>query len=268
MSLGKNAPLQKCALCSEVRHLVESHIIPRWVYARIAADQPGRPVPVVVKDGVAMMKSEQLTKYLLCRPCEDQIGRWEKHAAQVSYNAGQFPALTTALANVAPDRWNTPKITITDLSSLDADALARFGTSVFWRAASCPDLCPTIRLGKYKDELRAYLRKEAPFPETVRRILWLLNTPDLPQAQQILTMPSFEKEKTTRMYHFGVFGLYFELWVGGQHLGRLHLACLARTGRAAVTNGYRQVPGMYAEAGRAKPKGAFAKHMAERRRNA
>ncbi len=267
MSIGKNAPTRACALCLNVRPLVESHVVPRWVYKRMAEMVPARPVPVAIEDGIVMFKSDQLADYLLCRPCEDTMGRWDNYASKVSYNKGSFPGLEHALAHVVPDPFNTPKVTISDVSGLDARTLVLFGTSVLWRAAASPHLCPSIRLGPYFDRFLGYLLSEGslPFPERARLLLHLLHTPEAPEVQQLLMTPGNGKNRSSHLHRFGVFGMCFELFTGGQHLRSFDGGCLAGTSRAVVTNGYRHVPDLYTQAKAATPKGGFAKHIGRTR---
>ena len=265
MSIGKEAPIGPCALCRVVSPLIDSHIIPRWAYRRIAQDRPERPVPVAVENGVVMFQSKQLADFLLCEPCEGIVKAWDDYGAEVSYDQGRFPALEHALAHVVADPFNSPRITTTDLSLLDAGALVLFGTSVLWRAAACRKLCPTIRLGPYFEPFRSFLLSSGrqPFPNKARLVLQLLNTPETPQAQQIISKPAAGRHRTNRLFRVLLFGMSFELFVGGaaQDLQRLDLCCLARTKRAFVTDGYRHVPDLYNQAKRSTPKGAFAKHV-------
>ncbi len=239
MSIGKGAPIEPCALCTVPSALIHSHILPRWAYKRIAEDRPDRPVPVAVEGDVVMFQSTQLADFLLCAGCEDKTRAWDGYAAQVSYAKGKFPILEHALANVIPDPGNTTRLTIADVSGLDVSALVLFGTSVLWRAAACPNLCPTMRFGPYFDTFRTFVLAggKAPFPSKARLLLTLMHTPNVPQAQQVITKPGAGRMQSCRMYRFMVFGMCFELFVGGleSHLRSFDGGCLARTQRVVVT---------------------------------
>lgn len=265
VSIGKNAPTAPCALCVVPSALINSHVVPRWAYKRIAEDRPDRPVPVAVENDVVMFQSNQLADFLLCEVCEDKTRRWDDYAAKVSYDKGRFPILEHALANVIPDPGNTTRVTIADVSDLDVNSLVLFGTSVLWRAAACPQLCPTIQFGPYLETFRAFVWAggQAAFPSNARLLLTLMNTPDVSQAQQVITKPSAGRMRSSRLYRFMVFGMCFELLVGGldADLQAWDGGCLARTKRVVLTDGYRHVPDLYTQARRATPKGKFAKHI-------
>ena len=75
-------PVAQCALCGRVRKLCRSHIIPRFFIRDLRADGPnwfehdlsGTSPPAVKQDG--------WKEHLLCRNCEEKIGRWEKTVSE------------------------------------------------------------------------------------------------------------------------------------------------------------------------------------------
>jgi hypothetical protein len=251
-------PVAQCKLCPTVGPLTWSHIVSRWTYRRIVQTaDPGQPVPAQVRDGVAMLSSDQLADFLLCPACEDLIRPWETYVSTISRDEAGFPALTTALAHLIPGGVGTVTRGA-DISTLDVDAIAKFGVSVLWRAAACPRLFPKLRLGPCYDAFAQYLRGLAPFPSQACLLLHLIDRDDVPQLSQLIAPPSVSKHRDHHCYAFLIFGMSFEFHVGGRDLSAYEFACLPRTGRALVVDGHRQLRGIAQQAFGAEAKGALA----------
>jgi hypothetical protein len=90
-------PVRPCRLCATVGPLTWSHILPRWTYKRITEmGEPGRTVPVQVRDGVAMLNGKQLADFLMCGACEDKFHHWETYVSEVRELMGHDDLETTA----------------------------------------------------------------------------------------------------------------------------------------------------------------------------
>jgi hypothetical protein len=178
-------PIAPCKLCSKVGTLTDSHIIPQFAYRRVtqmASPTEKNKTPVQVGEGIAMFKADQLSEYLLCRACEEMFGGWEKYVAGVTWKDGAFPLLDAALAHLivgGPDDFRPARLA----ECSDIEAISKFGTSVLWRSAACPDLMKNaICLGPHFDRFREYLLGEAPFPENARLVLQIVNSDEVSAA--------------------------------------------------------------------------------------
>jgi hypothetical protein len=74
--------------------LIDSHIIPAWMYRRSARFYPEAGTnPVHAGGGYSILDPSQLTDYLLCQGCEDVFRPWETYLSEVSLQVDDsFPA--------------------------------------------------------------------------------------------------------------------------------------------------------------------------------
>lgn len=259
------APIAPCTLCLKTEPLTWSHIIPRWIYRRIiqTGGKGDPPVPVQVRNGTLGFDAEQMATYLLCKQpsenaCEDRLGVWEDYVSQLAYKDGAFPALATARANLIAG--GTPGKEAGRLASLNVDFIARFGASVLWRGSQFRKELPSLQLGPYADELRRYLRDEAPFPKNARMLLTLMDNDEVPQLSQMLLLPGSWRHEGNHWHAFMCFGLHFDLIIG-RCLSAFDNVCLVRSERCLIGDGHRQLPHLFKTAKSARPFGTFAKRM-------
>ena len=237
------APVAPCKLCSRVGPLIWSHVVPRWIYRRIAqTGEDGGRIPVRVEDGVARLESDQAATYLLCSQCEDLFRHWESYVSKVSHDDGdEFPALAMARDHLISGASVAENFVVADVSGLDVDAIVLFGVSVLWRAAAWPERFPDVTLGPYFDVFARFLRGEVPFPRRARLLLTLFDRPAFPNLSKLITPPGRGSFRGHPLYAFIFFGMSFEFLVGGNDRHVYDYACLAHTKRAVITNGERHL---------------------------
>jgi len=238
--------------------LIESHIVSQWVYRRILGyDSTGGSHGVAVAAGRAGFSGKQVTKPLLCRPCEDRLGDWENHAARnvLQEDGVTFPALASAVT-VAKDT----EIEVVDLSALDLDKLTRFAVSVFWRADVAGSE-PIVDLGDAREPIRLYLLGAA-LPNDIEVILTLIHQtpPGLPRVDRLLVYPETDTEQPQR-HEFIACGMHFTLFtappsIPAAALPHIAEASFPRRGRGIVSDG-RSIRA--AVAGRAQASTAYGK---------
>lgn len=74
--------LGTCRLCLNESDLQDSHILPKWAYARDEAYS--NPNPVILSDGIARQHSKQHQEHMLCSACEQAFSRREAYVASVT----------------------------------------------------------------------------------------------------------------------------------------------------------------------------------------
>lgn len=209
--------------------LRNSHSISSWAFSRAMA--PGSGQFVNLHQKAATLSNNQRRDYLLCEPCEQAIGRWESYASTLARQADGSTPLLNMLepAPMLEGIYRAP--------SLDVEALARFGVSVFWRASTSAAF-PDFELGPHHEEaLRGYLNGEAAFPDQARLTLAVIKAVDAP-VDQIVASPAGRRADGYRHEHvFVVHGLHFLMSVGSKFPAGIDAMCFVRTGLISLSDG-------------------------------
>lgn len=71
-----NQAAEECHLCRKVKRLVDSHIIPNWVYRDEIRGKGGKMINLSEK----RLDPRAYTMKLLCEDCEEKFSRWENRA--------------------------------------------------------------------------------------------------------------------------------------------------------------------------------------------
>jgi len=222
--------ISSCALCQNVRHLLDSHFLPAAVYKNLI-DPTGPIKNMIVSDGTtASEKSNQMTQPLLCRDCEIlfQQGGESWVLARRLMPDGSF-SLREILKAVHPTSTAPNGDIVYEAASIPEikqEQLVYFAVSIFWRGAVANWDLPT---GKYTkldldpqlvEAFRKYLLGEQPLPSNVVIMLHISAV-----AQPIQTaFPPYPVAPGTPGFHFYIPGMLFTL-IGGQ--GSLYEASLA-----------------------------------------
>jgi hypothetical protein len=137
---------QTCQLCKVQGELLQSHILPEFVY-RPLYDEKHR-FTVVTEEG-NRFQQKGLRERLLCISCERQLSRYEKYASEV---------MNGTLGHRF--RQEQDKIII---ENIDYECFKLFEISVLWRAAvSRQEFFKLVSLGPREEKLRAMLRAGDP----------------------------------------------------------------------------------------------------------
>jgi hypothetical protein len=196
------------------------------------------PKLVNVDGDTAIFGGEQLAEWMLGSECEQRFSTWEKYVAEQALQADDsFPALTAA--KQVPGRvvgnWN-----VVDLSVLDVGTLVRFAASVVWRASKSTVHFPGISLGPYEAAFGAYLLDEnpgTPLPDCARLLVQFIDVQTSPRVDRVVVAPSCSREGSYRVHHFAMFGMWFQMMVGGAIYPAFDEICLSRTGLGVITDG-------------------------------
>jgi hypothetical protein len=209
--------------------LLDSHIIPRWMYKRLLhSAPPGSREMVRLQEDIAIVSGEQLSEHILCVSCEARFSVWEKYvAAKVARQANdRFPGLDA----IEPSRDSADKSQrAIDASALDIDKIVSFAASVFWRA-SVSSVVPDFSLGgKYDEQLRRFLRGESRFPQDLRLFFQLLlRDEDLP-VDHVMTVPRIMRGNGHDVHMFAGCGMLMGLVGGSDFPSMYDDFCLVRS---------------------------------------
>lgn len=236
-----------------------SHIVPNWTYRRlIKGNPPGAPAsPIRVEGAIAIASPEQDAEYMLCRSCEERIGKAETYVASIALQSdGTFPALdaVTTLQAPADSEWS-----VGDASALDVDALTYFALSVIWRA-SVSTLYKGLSLGSnYEAAIGAYLLGHAAVPASARVILELMKPANLPRVDRMVVAPESTRDGSFHVYQFCMFGFWFRILVGGVLPKNTEVFSLSATKRVLLSDGRRLAAAVVPRTKAATAKGRLAK---------
>lgn len=209
-----------CKLCLQEGDLLDSHYLPKWVYATNRAKSLQNPNPVTLSLGQAKQISDQLRGYTFCACCEDRLSKngekWVSAHVPKDYKE-QFP-LQDALIPATPvsigDNINIYKGS--KLAAFDMHQLVYFGISVFWRGAcrewktSKGAIAPSVNLGEYYEPIRGFLLG-GPFPQNVHIVVLIHNLKPVGNAALPVQRG---KSGYGDFYWFYVNGLGFMLYLG------------------------------------------------------
>jgi hypothetical protein len=192
---------------------------------------------MVFGSGFAYQTSDQAQAYLLCEECEARFRREGEDwvLANCLRPGGRFP-LRETLDQAAP-AWRDPEIRIyscTNMAGVSVDAIIYFALSVFWRAAVhrwiIAGHSASIDLGPYEEAFRCFLLHEAPFPGSAALcvLVWARNA-------ELAMNPNSGNEDGFHYHQFGIPGLAFMLFVGGNLPGEYLATSLAPSADRYIT---------------------------------
>lgn len=229
-------PIGDCPLCLGTGlELQDSHILPKWTYRR-AFDKEranGSPHPIMVRGGVAVQTSEQIKEYMLCWPCEQQLGRDESYVSRLAFQEGGALGLLGALPASAVtssyDRDLRMHVRAADLATLDCQAIARFAASVFWRAhvARRPKVQALRLWNPHAESLRRFIRGEAMLPARMCiNVVALANDGEMTSSLATMSaLPSSGARGEDGVHQFIAAGMLFNLVTGAHAVPVLCVAC-------------------------------------------
>jgi hypothetical protein len=200
-------------------------------------------MPVHVGNGAALYRAAQLKEPLLCVPCEQRVGVWDRVGADTSLQLDDtFPARASAKANIIDADARVGLV-----PDLDTEALTRFAVSVLWRASESTIL-PAVKFGaRYAEEFRRYLASDLePFPRRAVLAVHVIDREDgnggykRPRTDRVATEPTQGKPGRLSVHEVKLFGLEFQLMLGNiPDADKIREACFLRTQRVFLNDGDR-----------------------------
>lgn len=195
-----------CALCKTNGKLQNSHIIPEFFYKLVYDPNPRRfrVISAIVSEP-ERYGQKGLRERLLCKDCEQKLGRWENYAKK-SFVDGQGLQITQQNATVF-------------LSNLDYKLFKLFLLSLLWRmSVSTLDFFKEVRLGPYEEKIRLALVNEDPLrPEQCACSMVVVQLSGKTYTDWIVE-PTLAQVGGRHVYALVITGILFNFHVGKQPL--------------------------------------------------
>jgi hypothetical protein len=137
-----------CALCKREEPLVNSHIVPEFLY-RPHYDEKHRTLLFDKRNAPSTMLQKGLREELLCVDCEGRLQVFETYFARFWYKQGALPDVVQG-----------PEVVLT---GIDYSRFKLFVLSIAWRA-SVSTLAPHTSLGPHEEPIRLMLLDAKPGP--------------------------------------------------------------------------------------------------------
>lgn len=219
-----------CALCLNVRPLLDSHLLPAAVYKNLL--DPSGPIRnMIVSNGTtASERSNQVSQHLLCQDCEIllQQGGESWVLAKRLMPDGSF-LLRDTLKAATPSRTTGNGDIVYEAATIKdirAEQLLYFAASIFWRAAAARWNLPVGHYEKLAlppaltESLRKYLLAERPLPAD---LVILLHVSAAAKPVQSAFLP-YPVRAGAQEFHFYIPGMLFTLANGPGPLVEASLA--------------------------------------------
>lgn len=230
-------PTAACGLCREVRPLCRSHLLPRAFYRLLrgnGAENPN-PNPHFLTREFDQQIPSQAADYLLCDVCEQMFRRnGEDWVLRHCYRGRGIFRLHPFLANAQPavKTDTTSAYETVRIPEINADALAYFGASVFWRAAARnwhiqrQHIMATNLGVEYQEQLRRFLLGLSGFPRLAVMIVMVSQSPEPVLAAMF---PIVFRQDGYFHHRFHIPGIGFHLFLGRQIPERFTRLCLVHS---------------------------------------
>ena len=237
-------PIGQCRLCTNVRELQDSHLMPAGFYTILREDTSGEH-PVLIAKNSAFLSSVQARAHLLCSECEGRFNREGENwvIENCWHGPGNFQ-LHSALMSAQPflDEEGFRAYEGRRIPGVDLDRLTYFAASMFWRASvhdwrlgkGQPE---RIALGPYEDRLRRYLLGETHFPDGVALFITVSKALD-GMHNRLAAFPwFFNRTREYKSYKCMVPGLTYQMFFGQLIPPGQRRICSARQGFIYMTEG-------------------------------
>lgn len=215
-----------CPLCLIEKPLIESHLTSKGIYPLVRGEANDT---ILLNSRVIMHTSRQTKDLLLCQECDNSLSKNGENwiIPKLARPDGQFPLLDI-LEKLPPDAEKKEfKIYYTAKNlSIDVHKIVHFAMGIFWKASvhswAGHGYTPKIELGPYRDNVRVFLRENAPFPANVSLTVFIA-----PRDRALTTIgePCRGKARTYRNFAFYVPGIQFVLYAGKQITNEIKQLC-------------------------------------------
>lgn len=139
----------KCALCGKIGKLVNSHIIPEWVYTDLYDEKHRLPVVSTLKEKTRPFEQKGIREKLLCNDCEQKLSVFER------YVRGVIKGGESVVIHEYPDKL--------EITGINYTFFKLFQLSILWRAGIAKNkMFSRVQLGPHENKLRDMINAEDP----------------------------------------------------------------------------------------------------------
>lgn len=208
----------KCALCGEAKELQNSHYMPKALYniarQKGGVDEISAPIRTDSNTGNIFYDSNQFSKYLLCKCCEERFNKCgENIVCKESKHHDKFILREKFCQSSSTERLENTKI-------INIEAYAYFALSIIWRGSitewgvGVDDMYDS--LGAYEHPIRLYLLGEDKFPQDIL-VRIFINTDE--KFSSKFSFPERHTYKTVVRYEFSAPGIFFRVKLRNRFAG-------------------------------------------------
>ena len=207
--------IRECPLCLVTKEVVSSHLLSSALYKYCT---PPGGKPIAFSSEIVLESSRELQHPLLCVNCEDTLnkGGEEWMLPLFARFDGSFP-FHDLLAQEPPAivDGHVKVYAAATNSRLDAAKITHFAMGMFWKAAIHSwrggKTEPLIDLQPYTEEIRKYLRSEAPFPADA---ILMIGVVPPPVRHVAFTLPYQGSSQARNNFVLYILGIEFTLLIG------------------------------------------------------
>jgi hypothetical protein len=204
-----------CKLCQQHVRLVDSHIIPEFLYKTLY-DSKHRFHEISVDPGErSRLKQKGLRELLLCESCEQKLSVWERYSSRL-LNGG-VPAVVASEPGYLR------------ISEIDYPKLKLFQLSVLWRAGvSSLEPFSQVQLGPHESRIRAMLLAEDPGDASDYGCIMATMMNGASIQDGIVVPPTWARLLGHKAYRFVCGGIILVYVVSGAQLPRVVVDAFAQ----------------------------------------
>lgn len=199
-------PNNICALCKNEGNILNSHIIPEFMYKPIYDDKHR----LLLRKNGFTIKSKPIQKgireKLLCEKCEGQLSVYEKYIREILYGG---TAITIQQFN--------DRITI---SELDYAKVRLFYLSLIWRmsVASNHEMWKKVDLGPHQEIIRCMIFSENPGSQRKYGFVSIIPLFNGKIVDDLILQPDWVRSHSGRIYNFVAGGCIYLFHVSNQNI--------------------------------------------------
>jgi len=159
-----------CKLCLTHQNLQKSHYLPKALYRLCRQDNRN---PIIATATVVDFSQKQMSKYLLCKECEDLLNKHgEKYTLEMIHRGDRFSLLERMkLATPIGQSGNVPMFSGLQLG-IKTNKFGYFALSLAWRGAqgswqTIVGQTTEVSLGQFEEPIRQYLHGNSGWPANI-----------------------------------------------------------------------------------------------------
>jgi hypothetical protein len=197
-----------CALCHQSKELMNSHIIPEFMYAHLYDEKHRFSVLTTASSGRDRTEQSGLREKLLCGPCELKFSRLEGYASLVFKEDVPGVAMRS-------------EGSVVSVTGVDYKKFKLFLLSILWRASvSTHKFFENVELGPHQEKLQKMLIEERPGNhDEYACFIWRLhNSPD--KAPGLMMQPTKGRAYGIPIYNFILLGFRITFFVSSKKLDK------------------------------------------------